>query len=65
MTTFPVIASTLSARQLGDFVKDRYGLDDKYNCTLFRTGMNHTYFLSNWILRFDLCQSFRSDDASC
>ena len=37
----------LSARQLGDFVKDRYGLDDKYNCTLFRTGMNHTYFLSN------------------
>ena len=47
MTTFPVIASTLSAKQLGDFVKDRYGLDDKYNCTLFRTGMNHTYFLSN------------------
>ena len=47
MTTFPVIASTLSAKQLGDFVKDRYRLDEKYNCTLFRTGMNHTYFLSN------------------
>jgi len=47
MTTFPVIASTLSAKQLGDFVINRYGLDDKYQCSLFRTGMNHTYFLSN------------------
>lgn len=47
MTTFPVIASTISAKALGEFAKETYGLNDNYKCKLFRTGMNHTYFLSD------------------
>ena len=47
MTTFPVITSTLSANELGEFIKDKYQLKEDFKCELFRTGMNHTYFLSN------------------
>ncbi|WP_299888260.1 phosphotransferase [uncultured Lacinutrix sp.] len=44
---FPVIASTISEKELGEFAKERYGLNENYDCKLFRTGMNHTYFLSD------------------
>ena len=47
MTVFPVITSTISEKELGEFAKERYGLNENYNCKLFRTGMNHTYFLSD------------------
>lgn len=47
MTTFPVIASTLSETELGNFIKEKYQLSEDYNCKLFRTGVNHTYFISN------------------
>jgi len=47
MTVFPVTASTISAKELGEFAKDKYGLNKNYDCKLFRTGMNHTYFLSD------------------
>ena len=47
MITFPVTASTISAKELGEFAKTNYGLKNNFNCKLFRTGMNHTYFLSN------------------
>lgn len=47
MTVFPVTASTISAKKIGEFAKEKYGLDKNYECKLFRTGMNHTYFLSN------------------
>ena len=47
MTTFPVITSTLSANELGESIKDKYQLEEDFKCELFRTGMNHTYFLSN------------------
>ena len=47
MTTVPVIASTLSATALGEFTIEQYGLSKNFNCKLFRTGMNHTYFLSD------------------
>lgn len=47
MTVFPVIASTISAKELGEFAKEKYGLNKNYICRLFRTGMNHTYFLSD------------------
>lgn len=47
MTIFPVIASTISEKELGEFAKERYGLNENYDCKLFRTGMNHTYFLSD------------------
>ncbi|KAA5826357.1 phosphotransferase [Algibacter amylolyticus] len=47
MTVFPVITSTLSAKELGAFVQGKYPLHGDFDCKLFRTGMNHTYFLSN------------------
>src|SRR5690606_20972353 len=47
MITFSVTASTISAKELGEFAKTNYGLKNNFNCKLFRTEMNHTYFLSN------------------
>lgn len=47
METFPVHASILSEKELGEFAKERYGLNENSGCKLFRTGMNHTYFLSD------------------
>ncbi|WFO15810.1 phosphotransferase [Cellulophaga baltica 4] len=47
MRPFPVIASTISEKELGEFAKKRYGLNENYDCKLFRTGINHTYFLSD------------------
>lgn len=47
MSIFPVSTSTLSSTQLGHFIKDKYALHDNYKCTLFRTGVNHTYFISD------------------
>jgi Ser/Thr protein kinase RdoA (MazF antagonist) len=47
MTTFPVSTSTLSETDLGDFIKRKYDLTEDFNCKLFRTGVNHTYFISN------------------
>jgi Ser/Thr protein kinase RdoA (MazF antagonist) len=45
MTSFPVTASTLSENELGIFAIERYGLHKNSSCKLFRTGINHTYFL--------------------
>ncbi|OBX23155.1 Ser/Thr protein kinase RdoA (MazF antagonist) [Gelidibacter algens] len=47
MSTFQVTASILSQTELGEFVIAQYGLTSNYVCKLFRTGMNHTYFISN------------------
>jgi Ser/Thr protein kinase RdoA (MazF antagonist) len=63
MTTFPVIASTLSDKELGDFIKKRYELTDDYNCKLYRTGLNHTYFISKNETKFVLrvyCYKWRT-----
>ena len=46
MTTFPTIASTLSAEHLSEWVREKYGLAESTTCRLFRTGINHTYFVS-------------------
>lgn len=46
MTTFPVITSTLSEKELGDFIKEKYQLSENFQCKLYRTGVNHTYFVS-------------------
>ncbi|GAL60660.1 phosphotransferase [Algibacter lectus] len=64
MNTFPVTTSTLSAKALGEFAKEQYGLDTSYVCTLFRTGMNHTYFISNGKTKYVLrvyCYNWRSE----
>lgn len=47
MTTFPVSSSTLSEKELGDFIKENYNLSENFECKLFRTGVNHTYFISD------------------
>ena len=47
MTTFPVATSTLSEKGLNTFIKEKYGLNNNYTCSLFRTGINHTYFISD------------------
>lgn len=47
MKVFPVTASTISEKELGEFAKDKYELNKNYVCKLFRTGMNHTYYLSD------------------
>ncbi|WP_243835359.1 phosphotransferase [Maribacter spongiicola] len=54
MNVFPVTASTISAKELGEFAQEKYGLDNSYACKLFRTGMNHTYFISNDISKYVL-----------
>lgn len=46
MTTFPVLASTLSAKALEGFIQEKYTFLQGASCSLFRTGINHTYFLS-------------------
>ena len=45
MKTIPVTRSILSEFALGEFFKSKYQLDDYLICVLFRTGINHTYFL--------------------
>ena len=47
MIVFPVTTSTISAKKLGEFTIEKYGLNKDYECKLVRTEMNHTYFLSN------------------
>lgn len=47
MSTFPVTTSTIAADALGIFLKKNYLLGDPFECKLFRTGVNHTYFLDD------------------
>ena len=52
MSIFPVITSVLSEKNLGEFIKDKYDLSDGFHCTLFRTGVNHTYFISDKKIKY-------------
>lgn len=52
MTTFSVTASTLSEIDLGNFIKEKYQFNKNFDCKLFRTGVNHTYFLSDATTKF-------------
>ncbi len=54
MTSFPVTASTLSAKELGVFIKNKYELNQNYQCELFRTGINHTYFVGDGTSKYAL-----------
>lgn len=47
MTHFSVTTSTLSAKALGQLVIEKYSLNKNSTCQLFRTGINHTYFISD------------------
>ncbi|APQ19112.1 phosphotransferase [Maribacter hydrothermalis] len=52
MIDFPVITSTLSAKELGEFVIEQYSLSKQLQCNLFRSGINHTYFLTNKEIKY-------------
>lgn len=45
--TFQVTESTLSAIDLGKFMYTKYHLSANTTCKLFRTGMNHSYHVSD------------------
>lgn len=65
MTAFPVTRSTLSAKELGAFIKDRYQLNENFTCELFRTGINHTYFISSGETKYVIrvySHNWRSED---
>lgn len=63
MNSFPTTASILSEKDLCQFIKDRYDLQGEYSCKLFRTGVNHTYFISSSKKKFVLrvyCHNWRT-----
>jgi Ser/Thr protein kinase RdoA (MazF antagonist) len=63
MSTFPVTKSTLSADALQSFVVEHYNLSNSTNCKLFRTGMNHTYFITDTATKYVLrvyCYKWRT-----
>lgn len=66
MIAFPVTASTLSERALGAFITDKYGLNRNSTCKLFRTGINHTYIISELEIKYVCrvyCYGWRSKQA--
>ncbi|QDO92620.1 phosphotransferase [Formosa sediminum] len=63
MSIFPVTTSTLSASALRVFLIETYGFHKTCSCTLFRTGINHTYFVTNQNKRYVYrvyCYAWRS-----
>lgn len=63
MNTFPVTASTLSEKELGNFIVKRYNLSPNSSCKLFRTGINHTYFITDKHIKYAArvyCYNWRS-----
>ena len=64
MKTFPVIASIVSPIEIGKFISDKYQLKDNFDCKLFRTGVNHTYFVSNQNSKYVVrvyCHNWRTE----
>ena len=47
MTTFPVSSSTISALHLSAFLQKQYSLTAAASCRLFRTGINHSYIVTD------------------
>ena len=63
MTTFPIIASILSQDELGEFISAKYKLKESFDCKLFRTGVNHTYFMSGTQVKYVVrvyCHNWRT-----
>ncbi|MDV7699356.1 phosphotransferase [Chryseobacterium soli] len=42
---FPTINSTLSSNELAKLIRQKYGLSDKTECSIFRLAMNHLYIV--------------------
>lgn len=47
MSHFPVSSSLLDITALEKFIQQQYNLDQKYICKLLKTGINHTYLISD------------------
>ena len=47
MATFPVLDSILATETLAFFLRERYDLNPNTTCRVLRTGINHTYLVSN------------------
>jgi Ser/Thr protein kinase RdoA (MazF antagonist) len=47
MRNFPVISSTLSPTDIGQFVSEKYPLTKYTSCKLLKTGVNHTYSIDS------------------
>lgn len=54
MHIFPVTESTLSATSLAQFVQKQYGGTTSISCRLLRTGINHTYLITDAATTFVL-----------
>lgn len=46
MPSFPVIDSILSPTHLTLLLQEKYGLGQSTMCSIFRTGINHTYMVT-------------------
>jgi Ser/Thr protein kinase RdoA (MazF antagonist) len=65
MEPIPVIHSILSAKYLGTFVQEKYGLSPDTSCEILKTGINHTYLISDKIKRYIFrvyCFNWRSEN---
>ncbi|MFD0763642.1 phosphotransferase enzyme family protein [Mucilaginibacter lutimaris] len=47
MQNFPVSNSTLSSKQIGLFLQDKYGFSAGATCKLLKTGINHSYLVTD------------------
>ena len=52
--SFPATETTLSAVHLAKLLQERYNLDIRTSCKLFRTGMNHLYLVTDGGARYVL-----------
>ncbi|WPP51383.1 phosphotransferase [Catalinimonas niigatensis] len=52
--TFPVTESTISALHLSRWLQEKYQLSARTVCSLFRTGMNHLYLVTDGERKFVL-----------
>jgi Ser/Thr protein kinase RdoA (MazF antagonist) len=52
MEAFPVISSILSASHLAKFLQSRYNLSADTTCKLLKTGINHSYLVSDGADKF-------------
>jgi len=52
MQNFPVISSILSATHVGLFLQDRYHFSANATCKLLKTGINHSYLITDGERKF-------------
>ncbi len=65
MNQLPVSSSILSAKHLGPFLFEKYGLKNPVSCSLIKAGINHTYLVTaggeKYIFRI-YCLNWRTEN---